>query len=96
MQINMEKYDKYRKEYYDKKRVKPTEYKNLEKVIVDVSGKVVGNKKKLNINRKQGVIIDKINDNAYVVQFDDKTRKTVNIKQIYKDITDKNDNIDNI
>ena len=96
MQINMEKYDKYRKEYYDKKRVKPTEYKNLEKVIVDVSGKVVGNKKKLNINRKQGVIIDKINDNAYVVQFDDKTRKTVNIKQIYKDVVDNSDNSDNI
>ena len=43
MKQNMEKYDKYRKEYYDKNRIKPNKYKNMERVVVDVSDTVVGN-----------------------------------------------------
>ena len=92
MKENMDKYDKYRKRYYDKTRTKPQTYKNLEKVIVDLSGSVKGNKKKLNINRKEATIIDKINDNVYVVQFGDGKRKAVNITSIYKNIESDNEN----
>ena len=93
MKHNMDKYDKYRKEYYDKNRVKPTVYKNLERVFVDTSDKVKGNKRKLNINRKEATIIDILNDNAYIVQYDDGTRESVNIKRIYKNIDNNNENI---
>ena len=84
MRANMDRYDKYRKQYYDKKRIAPIEYRNLERVLVDVSDSVKGNKKKLNINRKEGEIIDKLNDNVYVVQFDNGKRESINIERIYK------------
>ena len=99
MKYNMEKYDKYRKKYYDKNRIKPTENKNMERVLVDTSDKVKGNKRKLNINRKEATIIDILNNNAYVVQYNDGTRESVNISRIYKDVEDENnsdiDMIDN-
>ena len=59
MRNNMQKYDEYRKQYYDKTRIKSTHYKNEEKVVVDVSDKVKGNKKKLNINRRIATVVDK-------------------------------------
>ena len=70
--------------YYVVYWIEPIEYKNLERVVVDVSDKVKGNKKKLNINRKEATVIDKINNNVYVVQYDNGKRETINIKRIYK------------
>ena len=84
MKKNMSKYDKYRKSYFDKNRKEPVEYGNLERVVVDVSDRVKGNKRKLNINRREGQIIDKLNDNVYIVQYEDGKREAVNINRIYK------------
>ena len=83
MKANMKRYDKQRKSYFDKHRVAPIEYKNGDKVVVDTRAAKVGNKAKLNINRKRAVIIDKQNDNCYVVRYDDGTKEAVNIKRIY-------------
>ena len=84
MKKNMSKYDRYRKSYFDKNRKEPVEYGNLERVVVDVSDRVKGNKRKLNINRREGQIIDKLNDNVYIVQYEDGKREAVNINRIYK------------
>ena len=84
MKANMKRYDKQRKSYFDKHRVAPTEYKDGDKDVVDTRAATVGNKAKLNINRKNAVIIDKQNDNCYVVRYNDGKKEAVNIKRIYR------------
>ena len=81
---NMKRYDEQRKRYFDKKRSEPTKYEKGDKVVVDTTAAKVGNKAKLNINRKRAVIIDKQNDNCYVVRYNDGKKEAVNIKRIYR------------
>ena len=52
VQINMEKYDKQRKIYYDKNRTKPKHFKSGEQVMVDFGVGKTGNVRKMNINRQ--------------------------------------------
>ena len=84
IKANMKKYDIQRKQYYDKNRKEPTKYEIGEKVVVDASVGKCGNIKKLNIHRKPSIILDKINDNAYVVRYEDGKTEKVNIERIYK------------
>ena len=81
---NMKRYDEQRKRYFDKKRSEPAKYEKGDKVVVDTTAAKVGNKAKLNINRKRAVIIDKQNDNCYVVRYNDGKKEAVNIKRIYR------------
>ena len=65
----MKRYDEQRKRYFDKKRSEPTKYEKGDKVVVDTTAAKVGNKAKLNINRKRAVIIDKMNDITPAVKY---------------------------
>ena len=81
----MKKYNLAQKERYDKQRKVPVQYAPNEAVIVDMTPRMVGNKRKLRINKHRGVIIDKIGDNAYVVKLDDTNKyMPVNVSQIYR------------
>ena len=84
IKANMKRYDTQRKRYFDKKRTSPDQYRNGDHVVVDTTAAKVGNKAKLNINRKRAVIIDKMNDNSYVVRYTDGKKEAVNIKRIYR------------
>ena len=84
MKANMKRYDTQRKRYFDKHRAAPIKYEFGDKVVVDTKASKVGNKAKLNINRKQAVILDKLNDNAYVVRYDSGEKEAVNIKRIFR------------
>ena len=83
MKENMNRYDAIRKRYYDKFRTQPHEYNVGDQVLIDVGVGKVGNKKKLNINRKAAEIILKLNDNAYMVQYADNKKEAVNLERIY-------------
>ena len=79
----MDNYDKQRKRYYDKHRVKAKHFKSGEQVIVDFSVGKTGNVKKMSINRKRAVIVDKISDNAYTVRYDTGKYDNININRLY-------------
>ena len=78
-----EKYNKKRKELYDKSRVAPTHYKDGQEVWIDISVGKVGNARKLGINRKRGHILDKLSQNAYIVKFDDGKVEPINVDRLY-------------
>jgi len=80
----LNKYDKERKKYYDKNRKKSKEYKKGDNVIIDNTQRVVGNKRKLDINRDKGVIMEKINNNSYLVKNSKGEFKKINITHIYQ------------
>jgi hypothetical protein len=80
---NMNKYNEKRKQYYDKDRVKATHYKPNQSVYVDFTISQVGNRRKLDINRKHGIIMDKISYNVYVVKYDDGKVEPVNVDRLY-------------
>ena len=85
MKYNMKRYDEYRKQYYDKNRKPAKEYKRGEEVMVDFNQGVSGNKKKLDINRRRGIVVDKLNDNSYMIKYKDSDKlEGVNIKRIFK------------
>ena len=94
---NLEYYDKQRKKYYDKNRKQAIIYNIGDNVVVDIQVRKVGNAKKLNINRKPAIIIDKINKNAYAVRYENGVTEAVNIARLYKNnhnsiLFDKNSN----
>ena len=78
-----EKYNAKRKELYDKNRVAPTQYRNNQTVWVDVSVGKVGNARKLGINRKRAIIMDKISQNAYIIKYDDGKVEPMNVDRLY-------------
>ncbi len=53
-------------------------------MVVDTTAAKVGNKAKLNINRKRAVVVVKMNDNCYVVRYEDCKKEAVNIKRMYR------------
>ena len=61
----------------------PTHYVDGQEVWVDVSVGKVGNERKLGINRKRGIIIDKISQNAYIVKYDDGKVEPMNVDRLY-------------
>ena len=72
------------KKQYDKRRKIPDIYNVGQEVYIDIGSGRVGNKRKLGINRKIGVIIDKISDTVYTIRYkqDDKI-EPVNIERIF-------------
>jgi len=80
---NMEKYDEQRKRYYDKHRVKPAHFMSGEQVLVDFGVGKTGNVRKMSINRKRAVIVDKLSDNAYTVQYENGKYDKINVDRLY-------------
>ena len=85
VRCNMAQYNKYNKRKYDEKRQPPTHYANGQQIYVDADPAVVGNKRKLAINRKKATIIDKISDNAYIVRYNNAPYvvEPVNVERMY-------------
>ena len=52
-------------------------------VYVDIAVGKVGNERKLSINRKRGIIMDKISENTYVAKYDDGRLEPVNVDRLY-------------
>ena len=63
---------------------KIAQYIMSETMLLWIVQRVTGNKKEMNSNRIRAIIIEKVNENSYIVKTpNDKLRK-VNITQIYK------------
>ena len=80
---NQKEYGKKMKKQFDSKRVPPRRYRVNQDIYVDQSVGKVGNSKKLGINRKHGIIMDKIGANTYVVRYDDGRTEPVNVERMY-------------
>ena len=80
---NQNKYASQMKKTYDSKRVPPTRYRVNQEIYVDHSVGKTGNERKLGINRKHAMIMDKIGANTYVVKYDDGKLEPVNVERMY-------------
>ena len=80
---NQKKYGQKMKRNFDSKRDPPRRYRVNQDIYVDQAVGKVGNQKKLGINRKHGIIMDKIGSNTYVVRYDDGRTEPVNVERMY-------------
>ena len=83
IQATSKQYEESMKRAYDRSRESPTHYPPGQVIYVDFAVGTVGNRRKMAINRKRGVIIDKISSNAYVVAYDDGKIEPVNVDRLY-------------
>ena len=84
VQAAQDAYSKAQKMRYDESREEPPEYLPFAEVYIETATGKVGNKKKLGINRKKAIIIDKLSDNVYVVEYADSTMDIVNVERMYQ------------
>ena len=71
------------KEYYDQKRIEPKHYQPGMIVYINHDVCVVGNKRKISINRRRATIVDRISDNAYIIRYENGRTVPCNIDRIY-------------